>query len=337
MTRLAWGAVGERTYEGGVDRGVLYVDGLDGVPWNGLVSINEAPSGGEATPHYLDGVNYHNRVSVEEFRATIEAFTYPEEFMECDGTSRISRGLFAAHQPRKTFGLTYRTLIGNDIEGFDYGYKIHFVYNCVVTPSSRANKTLSNNPEISNFSWSVVSKPPALNWDTSTAHFIIDSREVTPDFLAYIENTLYGTASNAPRLPSPHELIYYSLFEPNEVNAGYLYEPHYLIYDGGHPPGTVQSQVIDSGSLNAILLTPGGDGYDSGELSASQSEDLDGGDPPSTNQSSTVDSGFVGDEYTPIINAYEGGDVFDYVPDSTIDGGSPPPFDPTETIDGGTS
>lgn len=234
MTRLEWNTVGERTFEAGVDRGVLYIEGFAGVPWNGLISISESPSGGDVTPHYIDGIKYLNQVSGEDFQATLEAFTYPEEFSLCDGTAPVKNGLFATQQSKKSFGLSYRTKVGNDVAGIEYGYKIHLVYNAIASPTDRPNNTLTDSIEPFNFSWDIFTKPPTFTGYKPTAHFIIDFRNTPSELMQQIEDILYGHTDATPRLPSVEELI--SIFESHEsgvIDAGYLTEEYYTTLDSG--------------------------------------------------------------------------------------------------------
>lgn len=207
MARLSWAAVGERFYETGVDRGVLYVGIEPGVSWTGLTSVSESPTGGEASPFYIDGVKYLNLAGSEEFAATINAFSSPYEFGPCDGTMSIQNGLFVTQQPRKPFGLSYRTKLGNDIDGTDHAYKIHVVYNALAAPSERSNNTVGDSTDPLSLSWSVTTLPPSITGYKPTAHFMIDSRKTTETILATIEDILYGSDSGASRLPSPSELI----------------------------------------------------------------------------------------------------------------------------------
>lgn len=249
MTQLTWDAVGERLFEAGVDRGVLYVEDLDGVPWNGLVGISESPSGGEVTPYYVDGVKYLNLVAQEEYEATIEAYTYPEEFAQCEGTNAIANGLFATHQDKKTFGLAYRTMVGNDVEGISLGYKIHLVYNATVAPASKNYKTVAETFDLDNFSWSIVAKAPSFTGYKPTAHFIIDSRTTPSELLAEISDILYGSDDSAPRLPSVAELIY--LFNEHQsmvFDAGYITDSFDITFDAGATPGEAQTDIIDGGT-----------------------------------------------------------------------------------------
>lgn len=248
MPQLTWNDTGKRFYEVGVDHGVLYIGNNPGVAWNGLVSISESSSGGEAQPYYLDGIKYLNRVSSEEFEATIEAYTYPEEFAQCDGTSVVQNGLFATQQSRKPFGLVYRTIIGNDIDGLDHGYKLHLVYNALAAPSARPNSTINESIDPFNFSWKVTAKPPIFSGRKPTPHFVIDSREAPEGLMGYVEDILYGGVYGNPRLPDVGELVY--IFESYNTlifDAGLPSEPSYYTYDGG-PPAPLQNSTIDGGT-----------------------------------------------------------------------------------------
>jgi hypothetical protein len=206
VTRLDWNAVGSRFYETGVDRGVLYVDGYPGVPWNGLTSVNESPSGGDPKSFYLDGVKYLTIPSTEEFEGTITAYTYPNEFSQCNGDSQPRSGLFLTHQRRKSFGFSYRTLIGNDQSG-SYGYKIHVVYNALVSPTERSNESLKDTIDPDDFSWKFTCKPPVMDGYRPTAHIVIDSRSTDPSALSEIENILYGTDEDQSRIPTLDEIV----------------------------------------------------------------------------------------------------------------------------------
>lgn len=210
MTKLKWGTVGDRFYETGTDRGVLYLDGL-GVAWNGLVSVQESPSGGEAKESYIDGVKYANRSAPEDFSATIEAYTYPTEFEACDGFLSMANGLQVTQQARKPFGLAYRTKVGNDLDGLDHAYKIHLIYNALATPSNRQYKSLSDSPEAITFSWKISTKPVKFDDPyfgmTYGAHVVIDSRVVYPWALEALEAFLYGSDTKPPRFPTPDELL----------------------------------------------------------------------------------------------------------------------------------
>jgi len=222
VTRLNWGTPGSRQYETGVDRGVLYVGVQAGVPWVGLSSVDESPSGGENKAYYMDGVKYLNVSSAEEFEATINAFTYPPEFAQCDGTAEVRSGLFVTHQRKKQFGFSYRTTLGNDTEGDGHGYKIHLVYNALAAPSQRSYSTTSNSTEPTSFSWNITTKPPAMAGYRRTAHIVIDSRDTDVVVLKAVEDALYGDELNSPRLPSLSELkeMYDQLFDLVVVDNG---------------------------------------------------------------------------------------------------------------------
>lgn len=206
MPRLDWDIPGTRFYEAGVDRGVLYVEGQPGVVWNGLTSVNETPSGGESKPYYLDGVKYLNVSAPEEFEATITAFTYPTEFEVCDGSTQPRRGLFLTHQRRKSFGFSYRSMIGND-QSENLGYKLHIVYNALTSPTDRDHGTLKDQNDPDDFSWKITCKPPAMSGYKRTAHVVVDSRDTDATVLSAIEDILYGTDVDVARIPTFDELI----------------------------------------------------------------------------------------------------------------------------------
>jgi hypothetical protein len=206
MPRLGWDAVGTRFYEAGVDRGVLYVAGQPGVVWNGLTSVNESPSGGDPRPYYIDGVKYLNLSAPEEFEATITAFTYPDEFEACDGSVQPRQGMFLTHQRRKSFGFSYRSMIGNDL-GDNFGYKLHIVYNALASPTDRNHGSLKEQNDPDDFSWKITTKPPATEGYKRTGHIVIDSRTTDATVLSQIEDILYGTDSDSARIPTFDELI----------------------------------------------------------------------------------------------------------------------------------
>jgi hypothetical protein len=206
MTKLVWDAAGQRYYEAGVDRGVLYPNNGPGVAWNGLINVNDAPSGGEGVPYYIDGIKFLGTAAPEEFSASIEAYTYPEEFALCDGTAFDGNGLSFGLQPRSSFGLSYRTLIGNDLDGTDHGYKIHLIYNALAAPSAKPQKTLNNSPEAMSFNWNMTATPVAIDGRRPTPHLIIDSTKTDPTLLRVLELYLYGDTSVVPRLPTPKQL-----------------------------------------------------------------------------------------------------------------------------------
>ena len=211
MPRIVWDEAGKRFYETGVKNGVLYVQDANGayplgVPWNGLIGVNESPSGAESTPLYADDIKYLEMMSVEEFGATIEAYTYPDEFGACDGSAEIADGVFAGQQGRKTFGLCYRTIVGNDVAGEALGYKLHFVYGAKAAPSEKSYKTVNNDPEAITFSWTVTTTPVPVPGFKPTACLTFDSRTADPTKLAALEAIIYGDAA-AARLPLPTEIL----------------------------------------------------------------------------------------------------------------------------------
>ena len=206
MPRLDWDAPGTRFYEAGVDRGVLYVGGQPGVAWNGLTSVNENPSGGEPKPYYIDGVKYLNTSAPEEFAWPIAAFTYPVEFEVCDGSVQPRRGMFLTHQRRRSFGFSYRSMIGSD-QAEGVGYKLHIVYNASVSPTGRDHATLKDQNDPGDFSWKVTTKPPAMAGYKRTSHVVLDSRTTEPTVLSSIEDILYGTDADSARIPTFDELI----------------------------------------------------------------------------------------------------------------------------------
>lgn len=210
MSKLVWDQTGDRLYETGVDRGVLYVQDAGiypvGVAWNGLTAVTESPSGAEATPLYADNIKYLNLMSTEEFGATIEAYTYPDEFAECDGSAALTAGVYIGQQARKTFGLSYRTLLGNDVESNDHGYKLHLIYGALAAPSEKGYATVNDSPEAITFSWELTTTPVNVTGFKPTANVTIDSTKVNPEKLAALEAILYGSESEEARLPLPDEV-----------------------------------------------------------------------------------------------------------------------------------
>lgn len=217
--KIAWDQTGERLYETGVDRGVLYhLDETNkytkGYAWNGLTGVTESPAGAEATDLYADNIKYLSMRSAETFGATIEAYTYPDEFAECDGSAEIATGVKIGQQSRKTFGLCYRTVIGNDVNGNDHGYLLHLIYGCTASPSEKAYATINDSPEAITFSWEVTTTPVNVEGFKPTASLTIDSTKANATDLATLEGILYGTAAGAegtpaavePRLPLPDEV-----------------------------------------------------------------------------------------------------------------------------------
>lgn len=212
MARLIWDEVGQRFFETGVKNGVLYVQNNDGsyangVVWNGLTAITESPSGAEETPLYADDVKYLTLRSAEEFGATIEAFTYPEEFEQCDGSAQIAAGVTVGQQARKAFALCYRTAVGNDIQGQEFSYKLHIIYGCTVAPSEKSYSTINDNPEAITFSWELSTVPVPVDGFKPTASLVIDANKVEPGKLQLIENALFGDAENEATLLLPNQIM----------------------------------------------------------------------------------------------------------------------------------
>ena len=212
MAKLVWDEVGKRTYETGVDKGVLYVQDAEGaygkgVAWNGLTAVNESPSGAEPTALYADNTKYLELTSKEEYGATIEAYTYPDEFEACDGSAELGDGVVIGQQSRKVFGLCYRTVKGNDVKNNDYGYKIHLVYGCKAKPAQKNYQTINDSPEAITFSWEVSTTPVEVEGFKPTATVTIDSTKVTAEKLKSIEEALYGTESVEPKLLLPSEIL----------------------------------------------------------------------------------------------------------------------------------
>ena len=210
MSKIVWDQTGERLYETGVNHGVLYIptSGVysKGVAWNGLTAVTESPSGAEPTALYADDIKYLNLMSAEEFACTIEAYTYPDEFAECDGSASLVAGVSIGQQPRKTFGLCYRTTVGNDVDGNAHGYKLHMVYGCLASPSEKAYATINDSPESNTFSWEVSTTPVNVTGHKPTALLTIDSTKADPAKLAALEKILYGDTEAEPRLPLPDEI-----------------------------------------------------------------------------------------------------------------------------------
>lgn len=211
MAKLVWDESGKRIYETGVQKGVLYVQnegGLypKGVAWNGLTAVTESPSGAEATPLYADDIKYLELRSAEEFGATIEAYTYPEEFEACDGSASLAKGVSIGQQDRKAFGLCYRTVVGNDVQGNSHGYKLHLIYGAVASPSEKAYATVNDSPEAVTFSWEITTTPVEIEGFKPTASITIDSTKVDPGKLAELEKKLYGDTSTEAQLPLPSEV-----------------------------------------------------------------------------------------------------------------------------------
>ena len=213
MSKLVWDETGKRFYETGVKQGVLYPQAAGGtypkgVAWNGLTSVSESPEGAEPEPLYADDIKYFYFIFVEEFKATIEAYTYPDEFAECDGSASIAEGVTVGQQKRKPFGLCYRTTLGNDVDGNSHGYKLHLVYGALAAPSEKNFETINDSPEAATFSWELSTTPVAISKDgfQPTASITIDSTKADSTKLKALEDILYGSTENEPRLPLPDEV-----------------------------------------------------------------------------------------------------------------------------------
>lgn len=241
MTELKWDQVGEKVYETGVDRGVLYKPNSVGVyntgfAWNGLVSVSESPSGAEPNKQYANNAVYMNMLSAEEFSATVEAYTYPDEFAECDGSAVPVAGVSIGQQTRKSFGLAYRTRIGNDIDSTDFGYKLHLIYNALAAPTEKSYTTINDSPEAATFSWELSTTPVNVPGLKPTATLTIDSTKADATQLAELEALLYGTVGVEPKLPTPAEVI--ALFEGTTIEV----TPAAPTYDS--PTDTITIPVV---------------------------------------------------------------------------------------------
>ena len=214
MSKIVWDETGARLYETGVQKGVLYVmeDGAygEGVAWNGLTAVTESPSGAEATPLYADDIKYLNLISAEDFGGTIEAYTYPDEFKQCNGEAELVAGVTVRQQKRANFGFCYRTAIGNDVDGTDHGYKLHLIYNATAAASESAYATVNDSPEAITFSWEFTTTPVAITKVAGlkpTACLTVDSTKVAPEKMTALEAKLYGSESESATLPSPDEVF----------------------------------------------------------------------------------------------------------------------------------
>ena len=211
MAKIVWDESGKRTYETGVRKGVLYLQDTQGaytkgVAWNGLTAVTESPSGAEPTALYADDIKYLELFSAEEFGATIEAYTYPAEFEKCDGSASLGTGVTIGQQDRATFGLCYRTVLGNDVKGSEFGYKLHLIYGAKAKPSEKGYQTINDSPEAITFSWEISTTPVNVSGFKPTACVTIDSTKIEPDKLAQIETLLYGDTSAEAKLPLPDEI-----------------------------------------------------------------------------------------------------------------------------------
>ena len=246
MSTLVWDRSGERLYETGVDHGVLYIPDqfgayVNGVAWNGLTSVSETPSGAEPNAQYADNIKYLNLYSAEEFGATIEAFTYPDEFAQFDGLGVPAEGVVIGQQARKSFGLSYRSKVGNDLEGDDHGYKLHLIYGCTASPSEKAYNTINDSPEAITFSWEVATVPAAVTNMKPTSLIVVDSTKVDAADLAVLEGLLYGTPGTDPSMPLPDSVV--------------------SIFTGGNQLVTPQAPAFDAPTKVITIPTVAGVGY----------------------------------------------------------------------------
>ena len=207
MASLVWGESGQRFFETGIDRGVLFPKVGSGVPWDGIISVSESPTGGDSRPYYYDGFKYLNVSAAEEFEATIDAYSAPYEFGKCDGSVPLLNGLFLTQQNRESFGFSYRTRIGNDHDGSNHAYKIHLIYNALAAPSARNNTSINNSPTALTLSWRITTAPPPIVGFRPTAHFVIDSRYTPEALLVQIEEMLYGSEMSESYLPTVTEIM----------------------------------------------------------------------------------------------------------------------------------
>lgn len=259
MTALTWDTTGKRLYETGVDHGVLYVrDGNGnyplGVAWNGLTTVTESPSGAEPTPLYADNIKYLNLLSVEEFGATIEAYTYPDEFAACDGTASPSTGVGVGQQSRSVFGLVYRTKIGNDVSA-DLGYKYHLVYGALAAPSEKAYGTVNDTPDAISFSWDVTTTPVAVTGLKPTASLTIDSTKVDPTKLATLTDLLFGTGATNPQLPLPDAVS--TIFTTGVTQVNMDISTNQPTYSAGTHIVTLPTVTGVVWRINGVIKSPG--------------------------------------------------------------------------------
>lgn len=260
MPKLTWGDLGERYFEVGVDRGVLYPRNGDGVSWSGLIAVNETPNGGTSKPFYMDGIKYQDRAAPEEFAATIEAYTYPKEFSRCDGTESIAAGLFVTQQHRQPFSLSYRTKIGNDLDGQDHGYKLHIVYNAKAEPSQRNNQSLRDTPEAITFSWNLTTIPERIVGVRPSAHLILDSTITAPSVMTAVEDILYGSPSTVARLLTPAELVEIYLLEAPELPFVVGTPNANGVFTISGPSSMITLTTPNTFQLNTTFATDNGDG-----------------------------------------------------------------------------
>jgi hypothetical protein len=260
MTVLTWDQVGDRRYETGIDRGVLYQldpSGVygDGVPWNGLTTVTESPSGAESNKQFADNIVYVNLISAEEFGGTIEAFTYPDEFAQNDGSFEPAPGVAVGQQGRRPFGLVYRTLQGNDTEGQEHGYKLHLLYGCQASPSEKAYATVNDSPEAIAFSWDFSTTPAPVTGHKPTSLLTIDSTMSDPADLAELEGILFGTVGDDARLPTPDEVV--ALFTGSVTNVDLGTAANQPTYNSGTHVVTLPNVTGVQWKVNGANKAPG--------------------------------------------------------------------------------
>lgn len=291
MTRLDWDTVGERIFETGVDRCVLFIDGQPGIPWIGLLSVTEKTTGFEAQPYYIDGVKYLTLYAQEDFAATLEAYTYPDEFLQCEGIEPIVNGFYASQQDRKTFNLCYRTRIGNDVDGYDHGYKMHFVYNAVAAPSDKTYNTIGENVEASTFSWDLTTTPIAVDEMNPTAHFVLDSRDISPAHLEVLEAQIYGYSGTYPitsTLLTWEQIV--------DILSNPAFDLNATFWDGGDEtefsPWNIRTAGYPSSIATAFEDVAVDMSIDGGDNSEPYTSSLDS-ESPYSQQTHTLDGGVV--------------------------------------------
>lgn len=249
MPRIEWDSQGEKFFETGLDRGVLYIPGEPGVSWNGLIDVSHGDTGSDSESYYYDGIKYLNFVGPSEFQANIEAFTYPDQFLKCEGIDTDQYGIGYDEQVKSYFGLTYRTGVGNDVDGVDHGYKIHLVYNALAKPASKNYGTRDDSPAPSTFTWDVITTPLEVPNRRPTSHLILDSRKLTKGRLELLEFILYGSTNTLPSLPTPEVLI--SAFSGREFRIN-------LDPETGLSPISPDGQDIIGSSFYGIYSLPPG-------------------------------------------------------------------------------
>ena len=260
MAPLKWDETGDRLYETGVDHGVLYIPdetGVygDGVVWNGLTTVTKSPAGADANAQYADNIKYLNLLAAETFGGTIEAFTYPDEFGRCDGTAEPTPGVAVGQQGRHVFGLCYRSLLGNDLEGVDHGYKLHMIYGALAAPSEKAYATINDSPAAIAFSWAISTSPVPMTGHKPTSLIVVDSTKVDAAKLATLRDILYGTATDSARLPLPDEVV--AIFGAGETVVDLAASSNQPSYNPGTHVVTLPTVAGVQWKVNGVNRTPG--------------------------------------------------------------------------------